>query len=894
MPCWSCSRNKMLFVTMLMLMPGFVATLEAQAAAPSAPPKNIYLHTAWQLQSACDTKASAETISTVGFDAASWHKTSVPATVVGALVTDNTYPDADYGMNLKTIPGMDYSSKSFFALQDMPKDSPFKCSWWYRTEFPSPAGVENAATWLHFLGINYRANIWLNGKKIAGDKDVAGTYRAYEFDVSKHLKAGKNNALALEISAPGKNDLGITWVDWNPTPPDKNMGIWKEVFLTTSGDVTVRNPYVASKLGDGYTTAWLTASADLRNVADHPVQGNLKYEMAGVRISQPVTLQGGQTKTVRFTSEQFAPLHLAHPQLWWPYSMGEANLYSATLTFEIAGQTSDVASTTFGIREVTSELTSEGGRLFKINGRKVLIRGAAWAPDMLFRWSSAKLDADLAYVRDMGMNTIRLEGRLDREEFYTKTDRLGILVMPGWTCCDAWEQWSKWKDEQRAVSAESLKSQIRILRQHPSVFVWLNGSDNPPPAAVEKTYLEILEDLDWQNPSVSSASATATTVTGKSGVKMTGPYEYVPPVYWLADKKAGGAYGYNTETSPGPAIPPRESLERFIPKDHLWPIDEYWNYHAGGERFTTVNVFTDGLNRRYGQATSLDDYLRKAQAVTYDGQRAMFEAYARNKYTSTGVIQWMLNNAWPSLIWHLYDYYLVPAGGYFGTKKACEPVHIQYSYDDNSVAVINGTFSAINGLQASAKIYNIDAQEKAAKEAVIDAPPDSSKKAFDLPAVTGLSNTYFLRLRLQDSAGKLLSDNFYWLSTKPDTLDWAHKQDTVYTPQKDFADLTGLNSLPPVKVEATSALIASVHEPTLPLIRRVTVRNPGQTIAFMIHLRLTSGKGGDDVVPVLWEDNYFSLLPGETRELTVSYRESGKPAVLEVDGFNVAPVTVEP
>jgi exo-1,4-beta-D-glucosaminidase len=890
---WSWSCRVVLFVVMLSLMPGLAETLRAQAPESAVTSKNIYLHTGWQLQSSCDSKASGEKISTLGFDAANWHKTDVPATVVGALVTDKTYPDPDDGMNLKTIPGMDYSSKSFFALQEMPKDSPFKCSWWYRTEFASPAGAQHAATWLHFLGINYRANIWLNGKKIAGDKDVAGTYRTYEFDVTKYLAGGKNNALALEISAPGKNDLGITWVDWNPTPPDKNMGLWKEVFLTTSGDVSVRNPYVASKLGDGYTSAALTASADLHNVANRPVQGTMKYEMEGLQLSQAVTLQPGETKTVRFTPEQFAELHLAHPRLWWPYAMGEPNLYSATLTFEVAGQTSDAASTTFGIREVTSELTSEGGRLFKINGHNVLIRGAAWAPDMLFRWSSAKLDADLAYVRDMGMNTIRLEGRLDREEFYTKTDRLGILVMPGWTCCDAWEQWSKWKDEQHAVSAESLRSQIHILRQHPSVFVWLNGSDNPPPAAVEKTYLDILKDLDWQSPSVSSASETATTVSGKSGVKMTGPYEYVPPVYWLTDKKAGGAYGYNTETSPGPAIPTRESLERFIPKEHLWPIDEYWNYHAGGERFTTVNVFTDGLNRRYGQASSLDDYLRKAQAVTYDGQRAMFEAYARNKYTSTGVIQWMLNNAWPSLIWHLYDYYLVPAGGYFGTKKACEPVHIQYSYDDNSVAVINGTFAGINRLKASAKIYNIDAQEKAAKEAVINSPADSSKKAFELPAVSGLSNTYFLRLELRDADGKLVSDNFYWLSTKPDTLDWDRKQDTVYTPQKDFGDLTGLNSLPQVKLQTTAASVSDSRAPRRLLAMNVTVKNPGASIAFMVHLRLTKGKGGADVVPVFWEDNYFSLLPGEQRVVQVKYPDPGQSAVLEVDGYNVVPDTVD-
>jgi exo-1,4-beta-D-glucosaminidase len=885
--------GKMLVLAAVVLGGGAVASSRAQSPVAEAASAKVFLHQGWQLQSSCVAKEAAEKISQAGFDASSWHKAEIPSTVVGALVTDKTYPDPDYAMNLKSFPGMDYGDKSFFALQDMPKDSPFRCSWWFRTEFASPSVAGRANAFLHFMGINYRANIWMNGKKVAGEKEVAGTYRTFEFDVTKYLESGKTNALALEVTAPGKDDLGITWVDWNPTPPDKSMGIWKEVFLTSSGDVTVRNPYVASKLQNNYTAAALTASADLRNVTGHPVQGTLRFEMDGVKIAQPVTLAPGETKTVKFAPEQFAQLQLAHPNLWWPYTMGESYLYDGTLAFDVkGGGTSDSAKTTFGIREVTSELTAQGGRLFKINGRNILIRGAAWAPDLLYRWSSRKLDADLAYVRDMGMNTVRLEGRLDREEFFSKTDRLGILVMPGWTCCDAWERWSRWKDEQRAISAESLKSQIRILRQHASVFVWLNGSDGPPPAAVEKVYLGILKDLDWQNPAVSSASETPTTVTGASGVKMTGPYEYVPPVYWLTDTKAGGAYGYNTETSPGPAVPPRESLERFIPKDHLWPIDDVWNYHAGKERFTTINVFTDGINRRYGAASDLDDYLRKAQAVTYDGQRAMFEAYGRNKYTSTGVIQWMLDNAWPSLIWHLYDYYLVPAGGYYGTKKACEPVHVQYSYDDNSVAVINSTYGDLKGLKASAKIYNIDATEKFSRDVKLDAGADSSNKAFALPAVAGLSKTYFLRLQLHDARGALVSDNFYWLSTKPDTLDWEHKQDTVYTPQKDFADLSGLNSLKRVKPETT--FTATVKDGQVS--GMVKVKNTSDTVAFMVHLRLTQGGGGEDVVPIFWQDNYVSLLPGEERDVVVTYAFDalgGKAGTLEVSGYNVAPFTVE-
>jgi exo-1,4-beta-D-glucosaminidase len=650
---------------------------------------------------------------------------------------------------------------------------------------------------------------------------------------------------------------------------------------------------VSSKLDSDYKNAALTISADLRNVSNDAVTGVLRAEVDGRQVSQQVSLAAGETKTVSFAPEQYAQLKLENAKLWWPYTMGEPNLYTAKLSFQVRNETSDSATVNFGVREVTSELTDKGYRLFKVNGRKVLIRGAAWAPDLLLRWSPKRLDADLNYVRDMGLNTIRLEGRIDHDEFYEKTDRLGILVMPGWTCCDAWEKWSNWKQEQHKIAAESLRSQVRVLRNHPSVFVWLYGSDGPPPADVEKMYLGILKDLNWPNPSVSSASASATTVTGASGVKMTGPYEYVPPVYWLADTQAGGAYGYNTETSPGPAIPPRESLERFIPKDHLWPIDDVWNFHSGGERFTTITVFTDGLNRRYGTATSLDDYERKAQAMTYDGQRAMFEAYGRNKYTATGVIQWMLNNAWPSLIWHLYDYYLVPAGGYFGTKKAMEPLHVQYSYDDNSVAVVNSTYEAVPGVKVSAKMYSLDAKEKGAREGTMNVAPDSSTKAFDLPKIEDLGKTYFLRLQLHDFAGKLLSDNFYWLSTKADVLDWKHKQDTVYTPQAEFGDLTGLNTLPPVKLEVTSAK----QEQGGKTVVRASVRNPSGSIAFMVHLRLTKGKGGEDLTPILWSDNYCSLLPGEQKEVTAVYDPAdlnGRDAVLAIDGYNVAAQGAEP
>jgi exo-1,4-beta-D-glucosaminidase len=880
-------RSVLLLSFALVLSSAFAANVYGDES-PSGP---LFLHSDWRLESSCKLTAKPEAISLSGFDDSKWHPALVPGTVVGALVSDKTLPDPNYGKNLNSFPGAFTDSKKQAANLDMPAGSPFRCSQWFRTEFSAPAAYASRAVWLHFLGINYRANIWLNGKRLADRNEVAGAYRAYEFRINELLNKSGKNALAVEVFAPEKNDLGLTWVDWNPTPPDKDTGIWREVFLSSTGDVTLRHPFAASKLDSAYKSAALTLSAELRNNTDHPAKATLHANVGDIQLAQPVELAAKETKIIRFSPDQFPQLKLASPRLWWPYQMGEPYLYNATFRVDVSNEPSDSASLDFGVREVTSELTESGGRLFKVNGKRVLIRGAAWSPDMLLRWSSWKLDADLAYVRHMGLNTIRLEGKTDRDEFFNKTDKLGILVMPGWICCDAWEHWKSWTPETKKIAAASLIDQISRLRNHPSVFVWLYGSDGPPPAEIETMYLDLLKELEWPNPTISSAAEKSTKVTGKSGVKMTGPYEYVPPMYWLSDKKAGGAWSYNTETSPGPAIPTKESLAKFIPKEHLWPIDDYWNFHSGGERFTTIDVFRDALEKRYGAPTSLDDFERKAQAMAYDNQRSMFEAYARNKYVSTGVIQWMLNNAWPSLIWHLYDYYLVPAGGYFGTKKAQEIVHVQYDYDTNSVSVVNGKYEDLKNYKVTAKLYNIDARQAASHDAAIDLPADSATKAFDLPAPANLSTTYFLKLQLHDVSGTLVSDNFYWLSTKLDTMDWKHKKDTVYTPQKDFADLTGLNSLPQVKLD----IDAAAHDMGETRMIRLHVKNTSNSVAFMVHPRLTKGQDGDDLVPIFWDDNYFSLLPGEQKSISVSFAVAdltGADPVLTIDGYNVAPATV--
>jgi exo-1,4-beta-D-glucosaminidase len=877
------TRRRILLTLSGLLVTTFLFSAAAHSSDKIPVSGKFLLHRDWQLQSSCEMKADGTAISQPGFATVGWHRAEVPTTVVAALVADKTYPEPYFGKNLKSFPGMDYPATTFFANSDMPENSPFRCSWWFRTEFRVPAELAGRKIWLHFDGLNYRGNVWLNGKKIADAQDVAGTYRAFEFEINP--VSSKSNALAVEVFAPEKNDLELTWVDWNPTPADKNLGLWKDVYLSASGAVSLRHGFVSSALRENYTAADLTVSADLHNLSDHPVTSTFWAEIEGRHVSQKITLQPSESRTVQLTPGERPELKLAHPRLWWPYQMGKPELYTARMGVEVNGVPSDAAEVRFGVREVTSQITERGYRLFSVNGRKVLIRGAAWAPDMLLRWSQEQFAAALNYTRDMGLNAIRLEGRMERDEFFDLADELGVLIMPGFTCCDMWERWKEWTQETEKIAAASLRDQVQRLRNHPSVFVWLYGSDNPPPPNIEAMYLQILEDLHWPNPSVSSASEQITTLTGNSGVKMTGPYDYVPPNYWLLDTQAGGAYGFNTETGPGPAIPTLESLKKFIPADHLWPIDDYWNYHAGGERFTTIDKFLNGLNQRYGESKDLNDFLRKSQAMNYEAERAMFEAYGRNKYAATGVIQWMLNNAWPSLIWHLYDYYLAPAGAYFGTKKACEPLHVQYSYDDNSVAVVNGNEHTMPGLKVTAKIYDIESKERGSQEVALEAPPDSAVRALQLTTPEDISSTYFLKLELRDRSGRLVSDNFYWLSKKADALDWAKRADTVYTPQSEYADLTGLNGLQPVKLTVQARVAAQGAEEVI----HIEVENPTPQLAFMVHLRATSG-GDEDIAPIFWEDNYFSLLPGEKKTLTARFSSAklpGKTPALVIEGWNV-------
>jgi exo-1,4-beta-D-glucosaminidase len=859
------------------------AVLEAGTVTP--------LREQWRMQSACKLQAAGESIAAKGFATQDWLPATVPSTVLAAQVAAGVFPDPYFGMNLRQIPGADYPVGRIFANLPMAQDSPYRCGWWYRAEFTAPAASQKEEHyWLHFAGINYRAEVWLNGHKIADTSAVAGAYRTYDFDETEFVKPGKTNVLAVETFAPTEKDLGINWVDWNPAPPDKDMGLTGEVDLVATGPVTLHSPLAVTHFTDStLRSADLTVYAELHNATDNVVKGLVSGTAAAVHFEQPVELAPHEDREIVFAPEQFPQLRIHDPQPWWPRQMGEPHLERLTLTFCVKGQTTDEQSVDFGFREVTSELTATGSRLFRVNGKPILIRGAGWSQDMLLRSDEKRLRDQFRLVRDLNLNTIRLEGKLETDEFFHLADQQGILVMLGWCCCDHWEHWKDWTPEDLAIATASLRAQMLRLRHHASLLVWLNGSDGPPPPDVENAYLKVESETHWPNPVLSSASAAPTTVTGASGVKMTGPYDYVAPSYWYMDRQHGGAYGFNTETSPGPAIPSLASRQKFLPDPEVWPPSATWSYHYGSGKFSTLQVFEHAMEAIYAKPRSAAEYERMAQAMEYDSERAMFEAYSKNKYASTGVIQWMLNNAWPSMTWHLYDYYLDAGAGYYAVKKACEPLHIQYSYDDLSIVVVNSTYASAANLHADVRIYNLTGKEIYSAETVVEAAADSAQRVFSIPEslYQNSDRILFIDLTLKDASGNDVSRNFYWVPTTLTAFDWA-KTDYTHTPAARHEDLAALTSMPPSKVTARAEIENTPRGREL----RLHLYNSSVELAFQISAALRTHSGGL-IAPVFWSDNWIELAPGESRTLTALLPDTA-PAdpIVQIAGWNIAAQTI--
>ena len=821
------------------------------------------------------SKASGKEISSRWFDVSGWYRVKVPTTVLGGLIQNGIYEDPYSGKNLAEVEGF---QDILWRTEEMPEDSPFRDPWWFRTSFRSQTG----RAVLHLDGINYRAEVWLNGEKVANG--LVGPYRRFEFDVT--LK--RENFAAVKIWPPEGMDPTLAWVDWNPTPPDRGMGLWRRAYLEFPGAVRMNDVQIITDVDlPEAKSAAIAINLELSNSGKRDVKCTLSGEIRGTRndacdsegdprvisFSKELTLKPEEKLHVTLDGKEFPQLNMSDPLLWWPNNYGKQDLYSLDLEISTAEGTSDKKETRFGIREVSSYFNEGGWKGFMVNGRKVLIRGGGYVDDMLLRPSEYRDEMQILYAKDMGLNALRMEGIWGSDDLYDLCDENGILLFVGLCCCSPWERWENWTEETRNNAVANFEDSIVRLRNHASVLCWLYGSDKCPPPEVEKDYLDIVEKQDGTRPFLSSATEYESPITGKTGVKMRGPYDYVPPVYYYEDKSFGGAFGFGTEEGFGPSVPPLDSMGRMLTNEHLWPPDDVWDFHCGRGEFSNLSVYNDALNNRYGKAEGIEDYCMKAQLMNYESARAQLEAWGRNRYDATGIILWRFNQAWPSLIWQLFDYYLVQGGAYYGAKKACEPLHIQYSYDDGSVCVVNW-YQIPFKLRVKACIYDLEGRKIWEREEDAVIGPDNTRKLFSIPEQD--KDIYFLSLSLE---GNGFSDsNFYWLSNKKDIMDYENTT-WYYTPAKERVDFSGLERLKEAKLEASAEKKdGKVY---------VRIRNPSDTVAFFVTLSAFYEK---DLVPSFWSANCVSLLPGEERLIIGSITEGTD---IMVGGYNCGQVLIE-
>jgi exo-1,4-beta-D-glucosaminidase len=378
-------------------------------------------------------------------------------------------------------------------------------------------------------------------------------------------------------------------------------------------------------------------------------------------------------------------------------------------------------------------------------------------------------------------------------------------------------------------------------------------------------------------------------------MKMLGPYAWTPPHYWFTDTMLGGAYGFNTETCPGATIAPLASLKKMMPEEALWPIDKtYWEYHTGRNEFTSLDRDITAINERYGKSSNVEEFSYKAQVNNYEIMRPQFEAFIAHKPKSTGLVQWQLNSAWPKLIWQLYDTYLQPNGSFYGVKKACAPLHAIYRYGFDDIYLANEDLNDAKNLTVKIRVFDINSKEIFADEWKGGIPSNISKFIYKMPEIKNLTSVYFLDLRIMNEAGQEVDNNFYWLSTKKDVLDYEASKSLswpFYTPTKSFADYKALDKLPKVKLEYNYQYDKDDQFGIVTL----KVKNPSETLAFFNFLDLIDPQTQQPVLPVYWSDNYVSLLPGEERTYEAKFfltDMKGEKPVLEVRGWNVEKTTI--
>ena len=840
----------------------------------------VLIQGSWQLHDVPslkfpDLNNAGTSVSQPAYAPEKWMQATVPGTVLACMVANRTLPDPNYGRNLLEV------QKHFANLDYV-----------YRTPFTVPPTFAGRRIWLNLEGISRDALIFVNGQNVG---TMNGVWTRGKFDITRVAHSAGDNALAVLIRAgTGSSDHpetdkgqgfcghNIQGNECHPAIPGDGNGIYAEVYLTSTKDVLVRDPYVTTELPrPDNSVADLTVRADLTNVSDHPVSGIVQATIGKLALEQPVTLAAHEHKIVSFEPATFPALHIASPRLWWPNGYGDPTLQTLHVQFVLPDRSiSDSKTMTFGMRKITYDTTSPQGLRIIVNGVPIFCRGGSWmSPDLFMRYNAVQADIDGRFHRELGFTMVRFwKGQVPFRQAFDACDRYGILV---------WWEWMGLGEESytghnmwgyggldNPESTEGVHDMLRRLRGHACVSLYVAQNERGISAEAVRYFRAQQADLDPGTLFV----PTSCTLPLHPG---DGPWSILDPVtYW----NKATTFGFYSEIGL-PHVLSIESMRTMMPSQVLWPSalplgwmsalysSEIWSLHQIDSGNTKGDKYLQKIADSYGVANGIGPFCNKAAALNYDYNRAIMEGAGNSMWNGCqGVLLWMSKSAWANLNWSTYDYYNAVDGTYFGNKKACEPVHIQWDVRDWSISVINATQTARPGLTATAEVYNLDGTRMATKTATVNAAANQKTAVLTLDKPPGLSEVHFIRLLLKDNQ-RVVSENFYWDGNS-------------------YEKYAALNTLPQVALDLSGSARLNGDETVISAV----LHNGTHTIAFMPRLGLLRAGSGERVLPTLYSDNYLSLLPGESRTITARCKTAdlaGSKPRLHLDGYNVAEFSTE-
>jgi hypothetical protein len=845
------------------------------APTPQSGERQDLARGSWRIQRDSLVTPGGEALSEPEADSTGWLPATVPGSVLVSYWNAGALPDPNYGDNQLQI-----------------SDSFFYADFWYRDEFTIPAPASGRKIWLNFDGINWKADVFFNGTQMGR---IGGTFARARFDVTQLVRPGAINALAVRIhkpahpgsvrektaDEPGSNGGALGednpsfhatagW-DWIPSIRGRNIGIWSDVYLTTTGPVTIERPFVFTTLPlPDTSTADVTVEATLRNSASQPSSGVLRGQFGDAHFEQRVEIPADATIVVRLDPSSVPTLRLRHPRLWWPVGYGEPDLYDVKLTFETGpGLVSDAKSFRAGVKQFTYAVENGALKIF-INGRRLVGRGGNWGfseSNLLYR--SREYEAAVRYHRDLGFTMIRnWVGQVGDDAFFDACDRNGVVVWQDFWLANPLDGPNP---DDNAMFLQNAADLVDRIRNHASVGLYCGRNEGNPPPVLNDGLARLVATRQPEIRYIPSSS---------SGVVSGGGPYHLMPINFYFDQRATT----KLHSELGMAnIVSLDSLRQMMPVADQWPQGRVWGLHD----FTTRGAVRGGALREtiaksYGAAASAAEWVELAQFTNYDGHRAMFEAQSKHRM---GVLMWMSHPCWPSFVWQTYDYYLEPTAGYFGAKKGCEPLHVQWNPLNDTVEVVNYSAGSRAGLKVTASILNADGSVKWEQTATIDSAEDGVAAPITLafPA-SGLSPLHFVRLKLTED-GRTVSENTYLRSLTTYTVP-GFSFGPHHVPDYPAFDFRAVRALPKVTLRSTTAAERQDNR----WVMSTELENTSKTPALMVRLKAVREKSGDRILPVLYEDNYITLMPGEKRRLRTELEETdtrGERPRIVVEGFNV-------